>query len=60
MKQELGEQKGGQVIESEGPLQAVGCDVTSGPEATDVVDQHVESREPGENVCGQPPDLGLL
>ncbi len=40
-------------------LQPVGGHVVVGPEPADVVEQHIQPRVRGENLAGQPPDLGL-
>src|SRR5207245_6191358 len=44
IEKEVGEQEGGEVVESKCVLQAIGRRVSVGPEPADVVDQHVEPR----------------
>ncbi len=46
IQKQLGQQEGGEVVERERALQAVGGDVAVRPEPADVVDQHVQTRVP--------------
>ncbi len=47
------------MVEGEGALEAVGGDVAGGPEAADVVDQHVEARVRVEHLCREAAHLDL-
>ena len=59
IKQQVGEQERGEVVEGERALQTVGGQVSVCPEPADVVDQHVEPWVSVENADGEPTDLGL-
>src|SRR6202042_3948313 len=48
-----------EVVEREGPLQAIGSDVAVRPEPTDVVDQHIQARVGVTDLSGQTAHTGL-
>ncbi len=47
------------MVEGERVFQTVGGHLAVGPEPADVVQQHVQPRVSGQDLVGQPPDLGL-
>ena len=56
---QVGEEKRSEVVEGEGALQAVGSRVSVGPEAADIVDQHVQTRVSLEDNGGELTQLVL-
>ena len=59
VQEEVGKQERCQMVEGEGVLQPVCCDVPGVPVPPDVVDQHVEPGKDADDLLGQLPDLRL-